>query len=558
MQTVERVWEIADPGEAEVASLSNALNCHPLLARVLLNRGIEDPETARRFLEPSLDALYPHHDLPDVSTAGDRLERAVAEGETMTIYGDRDVDGVTGAALLLRLLQDHGATVGYRFPEKYDGHGVHASHIHELADRGTELLVTVDCGTDSERTLDHARDAGMDAIVLDHHPHEGDLPPAVGFVNPTREDSDYPNDALSGAGVAFKTGRAIVDRLDADLAEYHAYALPLAGLATVADRARLGLENRALVCLGYERLDACPLVGLRAIADHCEVTSVRDLGWSLAPLLNAAKEDRSGDLMLRALFARDEDRIATLVDRLEEYRAQRKTERRERLAAFEACVTDQATEADDVLVVETPEYPGSAPETIARRSGKPVIAYRPKNGGYRGVARADLDIDLRALFEACGDLLEEYWGHPGAPGFFVASEQVDTLVASVQRELFDRYSDDELRPRLDIDATLLPEEVSADVVAAIEQLRPFGTGYEEPKIKLEEVDICRRDTFGADDRHVAFEPAQGTYRLLHWDGADRMEPWEGPGRYDVVGTIAWDDFGDCPAVSIIDFASVER
>ncbi len=550
----EKTWKHRDPDPSVVDRLCQEIDCHPIMATLLVNRGIVDAHEARRTLEPGVEDLHSPESLAGGEAAIERLAAAVEANETISVYGDRDVDGVAGTAVLVTLLQDLDASVGYHIPGKWDGYGVHESALETLARRGTDLVVTVDCGTTACDALSVARDCGMDVIVTDHHPPEGTLPAVHSCLNPHRPDCQYPNSGLCGAGVAFKLAEGLVmRRTPVNREEFLDYALPLTGLATVADRAPLTPENRTLVHAAYERLDQFPLDGFRTVVEKYSVDSIRDFGWTLAPLLNAAREDTAGHLMLQVLIARDRAQVESLLETLESYRTDRKEERREWLRTVERLVTEQAApETDDVIVLESEEYVGNAPGKIAERYGKPVIAYYSKGNGYRGSVDIDANIDIRAVVEACSDLVEEVWGHAGAPKFFVSADNASAFVDQFRDELFDRYSTDSLRPQVDIDAILDPDSVGRDLISVIEALRPFGEGFDEPRFLIEGLEIAEVERFGVDNEHVALVPDTAPCRCVWWNGVDAWTTHDVPGRFDVVGGLTWDDVRETVSVSVVD------
>lgn len=296
---VEPEWVDPAVGASTVRHLAAGLECSPVLAGVLASRGYTDPTAAERVLDPSPAAIHPPGGLPDVDIAVERLGAALDRGEPIAVFGDRDVDGATGTAVLTRLSREFGATPTVRIPGKWDGYGLGSADVAALADAGAELLLTVDCGTTAVAAIDEATDAGIDVLVVDHHDPDDALPDATACVNPRRADSTYANPDLAAGALAWKVGQALIERRDPLAIEtYHAWALPLAAVATCGDYMRLTPENRAIVREGVGRLADCPLPGLAQMAIHCGVESASDVRWSFVPLLNAAQEAESGELML--------------------------------------------------------------------------------------------------------------------------------------------------------------------------------------------------------------------------------------------------------------------
>ena len=556
MVTIEKHWNPPDPDSSTVDRLCAELDCHPIVATILANRGIGDARHARRMLDPTLEDLHDPSTLPGLEPAVNRLQTAVDSGETISVYGDRDIDGVAGTAILLSVLQDIDANVGFHIRGKWDAFGLDSDTVGDLADRGTDLLITVDCGTNEHDGIAVADAFGMDVIVTDHHPVERSVPPCIACLNPRRKDSTYLNDGLSGTGIAYKLGEAVIGRFEGiDREAYRDAALPLVAVATVADRAPLTIENRSLVHAGYKRLEKCPQPGLREAVTYCDVRSIRDLGWSLAPLLNAAQEAESGHLMLQLLLATDSDRIDSLLETLEEYRSQRQAERSEWYQEFESALTRQVDPADEeLLVVETDGYVGGAPNRIADRLRKPVIWYYATDDGYRCQLDDETSIAPTELVESCEDLLEKIWGHPDAPRFSVSEDSLGAVVDRIKTELHRTYSAEERRPQLPIDATFEATAINRTLVDHLERLRPFGTGFDTPLFLIEGVEIGESERFGEHDEHVALIPHDAVYRCVWWTGSTAWDDLSDSGSYDIVGSLSWDTYRDTISVSVKDMA----
>lgn len=553
---VERVWVVRDPDREIVKQLGDSLDCPDPISSVLANRGLEDPDTASRYLDPTPGEIHRPEKLPDLATAVERLELSLKSDESVVVYADRDIDGISGAAILVTLLDTLGADVEYHVPGKWDGYGMNAEAIDEIAAGSCDLIVTVDCGTTAIDEVDRATSAGVDVIVTDHHEPEGKLPDAVATVNPRRDASEYPHDELAGGAVAFKVGQALVEsHSPLEIEAYHGYAIPLASLATLGDYVTLHLENRALVREGFDRLYECDLPGLVETARHCGVESMRDISWSLVPLLNSAQEDESGQFMLEHLLTTDWDEIAATIDSLEDYRDQRREQRADRLAHLRECVERQADPETDVLFfVETDRYVGGVPMTrLSEEIGRPVIAYREQRGMYRGGGRSDPDVDFIELFEAGSEFLEEYWGHPGAAGFRVTPENLDAFEQRIVEALHEHYRPEDLRPRVEIDARLTPQDLHEGLVDELDRLQPFGPGNEEPVFLMEGIEVASYRTFGAEDQHCKLVPAEtDQFTIVHWDGTMDVENVDHPTFYDVAGTVGIDNYEEIPALTVTD------
>lgn len=556
---VEPEWNVAECDPEVVRDLSESLDRSRLLASLLVHRGISEPQRAREFLEPTRSGFHDPASLPDISTAVARIETAIDRGEQVVVYADRDVDGICACTTLVKLLSDLGANAGWYVPAKYDGYGMSEEAVEELVERETDLIITVDCGTTASEEIRLAGEAGIDVVVTDHHAPDETEPPALACVNPRLSRSDYPNENLAAGALAYKVGVALVAAIAPDRREeFDSYALPLAAIATLGDYMHLTVENRAIAVEGFQAIDGCPLPGVTALVERSGVESIRDLSWSLVPLLNAAQEDESGSLPLTLLFTRDEGRRADIFDRLETYREQRKRQRAERRAHLRACYEDQVAPLaeDDLLVtVETEKYVGGAAmHDLSGQIGRPVVTYRAVDGGYSGGGRSDPDVDFIDLYEACAELLDDYWGHPGAAGFDVAATNLEAFLESLHRAVERKYSREEFVPTVDIDAVLQPAAITPGLVDDIDDLRPFGPGNDEPQFLLEDLEIGACETFGQDDEHLRLEPAcDAEFRLVAWNEGAAFDMGPDAGPIDVVGTLEWNSFEEVPQVTISEY-----
>lgn len=537
--SVDPEWVRPGVDPSTVWQLADTLECSHVLASVLAARGVTDPEAAARWLSPSTDAIHDPGGLPDMEPAVDRLVSAVTGGESVLVYADRDVDGVTGCAVLRPMLQRLGVTVDSHVPGKYDGYGLDADVVAEHADAGIDLVVAVDCGTTAHEAIETAREAGVDVLVVDHHDPDPELPAAGAVVNPGRADSNYPNPDLAAGALAWKVGQALLTSHDpVRIEDYHQRTLPLAAVATVGDYVPLTVENRAIVREGYKRLGDTGLPGLERAAEHAGVESLRDLGWSLAPLLNAAQEADRGEVMLEVLLARDETRIEHLLEQLDSYREQRRQDRADRIEHLRACFDAQGDPADPAFVIRTDEYVGSAAmHDLSEDHYRPVFTYRRKTDHYTGGARAAPDVDLLSVLEDCGDLLDDYWGHPGAAGYTMDLDTPSQFESRVHEVIRKQYDVEEFRPTLDVDAVVNPSDLHEGIVEELQLLAPFGTDHDEPLVLVEGVAIDRFDQFGDNADHWKAYPDEGDFELLDW-GGDTLPSLESNVPYDVAVVVS--------------------
>ena len=547
-------WTIQTPDPIVVDRLQSELGCSQPIATILANRGFTEPGVAEQFLQATVTDGHDPFLLPDLDVAIDRLIQAIEGEEVITVYADRDIDGIAGAAILLRTCVNFGATVGYHVPGKYDKNGLREGPIRKIAQRGTDLLLAVDCGTTNHHAVDEANSAGMDVIILDHHQPAETLPNALACVNPRRAESQYPHDALSAGGVAFQTGRALIDTYEpVDGRAFTSYATPLAALATVGDRARMTVENRGIVRSAFSAIDQVPCSGIEAAVDFCDIQSIRDLGWELVPLLNAAQEDPDGDLLVELLLLKDKHRAAAILTQLSTYREKIREQRKSWVEVINAAVADQCdVEQDPILFIELDEFvDGAARSRVAERFNKPLFVLRNRNNRYNGYGRSTVDVDLIELLHSCGDVLEKRWGHPGAAGFAVTSGDIGTVKERLVNALLDRYDPTQLQPRVEVDTTITPSELTVNLVDEIEGLRPFGSGYPEPTFMIESLDLAGIEPLSVDSPHVRVQPVAALdVGFIMWNVGDDLGEFSVPDSYHLIGNIAWDSFEERPAFHI--------
>ena len=303
-------WEIMSCQEQSVDRLASALTLPPLVARLLCQRGLDDPESAARFLKPSIDQLHDPMALTDMEVAVPRVLAAIARKERIAVHGDYDVDGITSTVILRRALELFAADVVHFIPERLkDGYGLQPSTIERLQEGGVSLVISVDCGIRGKEAARKAKDLGIDLIITDHHEPDAELPPALAVINPKRIDCRYPDKSLAGVGVALKLVQALCRQLHRE--RWLPGFIKVAAIGTLADVVPLVGENRVIAKIGLELLSRGPhRVGLRALLDVAglsgKIIDSYHVAFMLAPRVNAAGRMSTPDLATRLLLANDE------------------------------------------------------------------------------------------------------------------------------------------------------------------------------------------------------------------------------------------------------------
>jgi len=558
-RTVRRDWRVApvDPRRGEFA---RSLSIDELTAQCLLNRGVADEAAAGEFLRAGLGSLLRPEDLPDVAAAVARIRRAVRDGETICVWGDYDVDGVCGAAVMIRFLRLVGARVVPFIPERSgSGYGFHWPTMQTLAATGVRLFISVDHGSAAVEAITNARAAGLDVVVADHHEMSPTLPPAVAIVNPKRPDSRYAFPYLCGTGVAMKLAWAVAQdmspgaRVSDAMREFLLEALSFCVLGTVADVVPLVGENRVIVRYGLDVLAKSPRPGLAALLDVARVRGpvrASDIGFKLGPRLNAAGRMGSASLALELLLTDDRARAREIALQLDaENDRRRQVERAVAEEARDRVISELGATPPGIALMSDRWHPGVIGIVAARLVDEfnvPVVLVGVQAGVGKGSARSVRGFALHEALAACGGHLVAHGGHAGAAGLTIEPPRFDAF-----RDEFIRYVErtldlDARTPRVRIDAEAAPADVDVRVAASMERLEPFGEGNPAPVLALRGVQIVGRPRrMGSSNEHVSFFAGRNgrALRCVAFRDAARIAPMlESGATLDVAVTPQKNEF----------------
>jgi single-stranded-DNA-specific exonuclease len=530
------VWQQLPCSDEQAAALAAALDLHPTVARLLCMRGLSEPETAHRFLHPSLDHLHDPMRLTGMAAAVDRLEAAIARRERIAIHGDYDVDGITSTVILRRVLEMLGGDVVHFIPERIrDGYGLQPAGIERLHAGGVSLIVSVDCGIRGVEAARRARELGVDLIITDHHEPDGELPDALAVINPKRHDCPYPDKSLAGVGVALKVVQALCDR--AGRSKWLPAFVKIAAIGTLADVVPLVGENRVIARLGLASLSRGPhTIGLRALLD-CSGLSGKTIdsyqvAFMLAPRVNAAGRMSTPDIATRLLLATDdtlESEARALAQQLNDENLRRQQEEAELVAqAKKAIETDPAVGAHNVLVVGGLGWHrgviGIAASKLVDAYHKPAIVLSIDGDVAHGSCRSISEFDMLGALERCADLFVKFGGHRQAAGLTMDAARVPEFRSRINAWADDVLHPDQLRPRLRIDAPLALKGITHDLVRGLDALGPFGMGNPRPIFHASPVEIVDGPRT-LKERHLkmTFSQEGRRFRAIAWRAAERAD-----------------------------------
>jgi single-stranded-DNA-specific exonuclease len=519
MAAREKIWELREGDPKTEERLASSCGIPSALARVLVTRGIRDEWSVRAFLSPELSDMHDPFAMPDMDRSAARLLSAVEDGERIRVYGDYDVDGITSVSLMVSVLRALGADVDYHIPNRLvEGYGLSTEAIEKAAEDGVSLLITVDCGVSAIEEIGLASDLGIDVIVTDHHEAGDMLPSCVGVINPKRGDSEYPFRELAGVGVAFKLCQALwrLAGRPEGAADPHKY-LDIVALGTIADVVPLQGENRIIARAGLEMMSPSSNLGLRALIDVSGLAGreirAGHVSFTVAPRVNAA--GRLGDPSLGArLFLTDSrEEAAELAAILDEENRRRQEIELAILREAWRPVSKMNTQDTRAIVLGSDAWHsgviGIVASRIAELTFRPTVLISFEGDVGRGSARSIPAFNLYSALTECSDLLLKYGGHSQAAGLSIQAENLDSFRERLNDIGHEWLTDDDLVPRVLVDAELNEEEISVELARELERLEPYGFGNPTPVFATRNMLVLEWRNVGADGKHLKLKLGRG-------------------------------------------------
>ena len=502
-------WRVAPIEQGAGDELARALGLQPVTGRLLARRGIRTAAQAFEFLSPQLDSLHDPFLLPDAKAAAERVSHAIDTGETIFVHGDYDVDGVTSAALLTRVLGRLGGRIVPFVPSRFrEGYGVRVSTVERAREEGAGLLLTSDCGVSAHDACERAAQIGLDVVVTDHHECPNSLPPAIAVVNPSRKDSRYPCPHLAGVGVAYKVCEAVCRLRGVPAESLHKHFLDLVALGTISDVAPLTGENSTFAYHGLQAIAATSKPGLLALIDASGLrdsgVSAEHVGFRLGPRINAAGRLAEASAALELFLTSDHARASDIASEMSRANQERQDEQARILEEALELIEQDGLADDRVIIVGKDGWHAGVIGIVAGKIAdifyRPAVVLRPEDGIWKGSARS---IEGFSLAEALDELrpLVSGGGHAMAAGMHFAADDL-TEVRRAFNALADEWlTEEDLLPRLDIEMELDIEDVGPALAYEIETLAPFGVGNPEPLFVTRGARLADVRTMGAEQQH---------------------------------------------------------
>lgn len=531
-------WNIAPFDAKRAGELGLKLDVPPLIAHLMLLRGLKTDQEMRDFLRPSLSQLSDPFDLEDMRSAVDRIIAARDRGESVLVFGDYDVDGITGAVIMARGLRRFGVQrVDCDMPNRFaEGYGITPEHVDEARERGFSLIITVDNGISAHAAAEHACDIGLDMIITDHHALEDKIPPAVAVINPKRGRPDHPAYMLAGAGVALKLATAL-NGVPNDL--------DIAALGTVSDIVPLLAENRVITALGIRHMIKHGRIGIARLArtarfDLAEV-SAHKIAFQLGPRLNAAGRLDTGHTALELLMTECEAQAATLAEALHKANEERRGIEQRIFDEAEEILEAFLTPAQRSVVLAQDAWHQGVIGIVASRVQvkyqRPVIiCCKAEDGLLHGSARSSPGFNMVEALGACSEHLVTFGGHAAAAGVALEPAALEAFKDAFEQQALKQLGPDGVEPILDVHAIVGLSQLNSAFIRCLDCLEPYGQANPEPLFCALGVDVSPQSVRILKEQHIKFEVRQGdvAMKAVGFRMAERFYTGEMPPKLDIV------------------------
>ncbi|MEK3890611.1 single-stranded-DNA-specific exonuclease RecJ [Bacillus sp. FSL K6-3431] len=500
-------WSVQESNEAANIELAEQLNVAPFVAALLINRGMNNVESAKKFLYTENEPFHDPFLFEDMEKAIDRIEKAIADQEPILIYGDYDADGVTSTSILMITMQELGAHVSYYIPNRFtEGYGPNEIAFRKAADEGIKLIITVDNGIAALSEAKVAKELGVDLIITDHHEPGPELPDAYAIIHPKLPGTAYPFSDLAGAGVAFKLVHALLGDEPSDL-------LDLAAIGTIADLVPLHGENRLIVKKGLKSLALSTRPGLNAL---CKIAGAKlsevneeTVGFAIAPRLNAVGRLKHAGPAVELLMTEDVTVAKQLSEEIDNINKERQAIVAEiEKEAINIVETEYPADENSVLIIGKEGWNagviGIVASRLVERYYRPTImlSYDRETGLAKGSARSIHGFDLFKNLSGLSHILPHFGGHPMAAGMTLEIQNVEEFRMKLNMAAADQLMPDDFIPVTKLDASIMLEAVSIDTINQLDMLAPYGMKNPKPKVLIENAGISGVRKIGANKTHL--------------------------------------------------------
>jgi single-stranded-DNA-specific exonuclease len=534
--TMDKKWILSDPIPEDCRAKLQRWEAEPVLQQLFWNRNLTSEEDAMEFVRHQIPQDTDPYMLADMTSAVERILIAVDAGELIAVYGDYDVDGVTATLVLKQGLEAYGAQTITYIPDRHlEGYGIHSAVLEKFAEQGVALVISVDCGISAFAEVEKASELGMDFIVTDHHQIGSKLPEALAVINPQRPDCAYPENILSAVGISYKMVDALWSkRLPKNNSKSVSDFLDLVALGTVADLAPLIGENRYMVQVGLDIINANPRIGIKALLGVSRSNgsvSAQTIAFQLGPRINAVGRIGDASRALSLLATENDQEAIEIAQELEKYNRERQRMTRDMTsAAMELSSQTYVAGDSHILFAEHEDFHNGLVGLVASRLCQtyylPAVVGQRKEGYITGSARSIAEFHISNAFKECSHLLERYGGHAAAAGFTIKEENWAEFVEHLENIAEDGLKDVDLRPVLHIDAEVKGSDITQRLANQQSFFEPSGMANPQPLFIWRGARIQSKRHVGRDDKHLKlkFESGQnGSLDAIAFGLGDRYD-----------------------------------
>ena len=497
------------PSPQKIEDLSKLLGVEEIIASLLMQRGIETFEEAKKFFRPSLEDLHDPFLMKDMDKAVGRIEKAISNNENILVYGDYDVDGTTSVALLSSYLKTYYPNVATYIPDRYDeGYGISYQGIDFAVDNDFSLIVALDCGIKALEKVAYASQKGIDFIICDHHRPGAELPSAAAVLDPKREDCDYPYKELCGCGVGFKLIQALASERGQTIDDLLLY-LDLVATAIGADIVPITGENRVLAYYGLKVINSNPRTGIKAILKQVkkETLTITDVVFIIAPRINAAGRMKHGNHAVTLLIETDMDLAIQWAEEIEQFNTDRKeADSQITMEALEQIIKNEEQDRNTTVVYDENWHKGVIGIVASRLTEtyyRPTLVFTKSGEKLAASARSVKGFDVYNALEACSQYIEQFGGHKYAAGLTLHEKDFENFKSEFEKVVSETIDPKLLTPEISIDAEIDFDQITAKFYRILKQFAPFGPGNMAPVFMTQNVlDTGRGKCVGSDESHL--------------------------------------------------------
>jgi single-stranded-DNA-specific exonuclease len=530
-----RHWKIKDVSdELSVQRLTDSLNISPILARLLVMRDIKTFNQAKQFFRPSIESVYDPFLMDQMESATTRVITALTENQKICIYGDYDVDGTCATALLYMSLKELDANVEFYIPRRLEeGYGLSTAAIDIVKEKGTQLMITVDCGITAIPETDYANQLGIDVIICDHHQPKEEIPKAFAVLDPLKPGCSYPFKYLSGAGVAFKLAQGLCERIGKRGLPLK--YLDLVALAGAADIVPLTDENRILVNEGLKQVNLNPRPGIEALIEMSRLQpghlSSGQIVFTVAPRINAVGRLGDAERAVNLLIATNKKEAIKLAEVLETENYER---RKIDVDTFEAAkeIVDSEIDLDEDLAIVLhnanwhPGVIGIVASRLVEKYYRPSVLLTTIDGIAKGSARSINGFNIYEALQKCDDLLLHFGGHKAAAGLALELDKVDEFRIRFNEVLKSSITSEDLSEEISIDSKIRFSDITPKFLRILDQFAPFGPGNLRPVFISESVHVANVPRIVGNNHLVASFKQNGTDKVFDSIGFNMGDHFE--------------------------------